>query len=128
LNNQISELASGLLSEIINEIKNPESSESLCRAVYLAICLDLNTDLAEKHPIPWNEAVQTFETCWKLKQLIFHGGDFPSILRMKEKFLHAGISKPQEKIALPVIWLDNRICLSPDQVKDLNTEDYDNPD
>jgi len=127
LDDQITELASDLRPEIESEIKAPESRETLCKAVYLAICLELNTELAQKHPIHWAEAINTFEECWKLKQVIFHGGDFPSILRMKEKFLQAGISVPDERIALPVIWQDNRTFLSPEQVMDLKIENYENP-
>ena len=128
MNDQISELASDLGPEIESEIKDPESKETLCKAVYLAICLDLNTDLSDKYPVQWSEALKAFEECWKLKQLIFHGGGFPSIQRMKEKFLLAGIFAPQNTIDLPIIWLDKRICLSPDQIMDLNIEDYDNSD
>jgi ADP-ribosylglycohydrolase len=122
LDDQITELASDLRPEIESEIKAPESKETLCKAVYLAICLELNTELAQKYPIQWTDAIKTFEECWKLKQLIFHGGDFPSILRMKEKFLQAGITAPEVKIALPVIWQDKRICLSPGQVLELKRE------
>ncbi len=127
LNDQISELASDLGPEIESEITDPESTESLCRAVYLAICLDLYTDLSDKYPVQWGDALKAFEECWKLKQLIFHGGGFPSILRMKEKFLLAGIFAPQNKIDLPIIWQDKRICLSPEQVMDLKIENYDIP-
>lgn len=122
LDNQITELARELSPEIEQELNAPASKEALCRAAYMAICLDLDDEMSEQYPDQWAAARSAFEECWKLNQLIFHGGDFPSILRMKEKFLAAGIKPPATPLNLQVIWSDNRICLSQEEVMALNTD------
>jgi ADP-ribosylglycohydrolase len=119
LSDQISELAIELRHEIENEIKNPLSKEALCRAAYLGICLDLDTEMSEKYPKQWKEAKTAFEECWKLKQLIFQDAEFPSILRLREVFLQSGISIPVRKFDLQIIWQEQRIFLYPEQVMDL---------
>jgi hypothetical protein len=115
LSDQISELADELSPEIEKIIQNPESKEALCKAAYLGVCLDLDGKLAEQYPEEWTKAKSTFKECWKLKQLIYYGGDFPSIIRIKEKFLQAGIHKPEVRLDLLVIWQDDRICLPPEE-------------
>jgi hypothetical protein len=123
LSDQISELADELESEIEKIIQYPESKEELCKAAYLGICLDLDVTLREKYPEKWMEAKATFNECWKLKQLIYYGGNFPSILRIKEKFLNAGLPEPEKKLDLAVIWQDDRVCLPPDQAMELKIKD-----
>jgi hypothetical protein len=124
LTDQISELASELGPEIEKIVLVPESKEALCKAAYLGICLDLDGSLNERYPEQWAEAKSTFNECWKLMQLIYYGGDFPSILRIKEKFLQAGIPAPEKGLDLRIIWQDDRVCLPPDQVKQLKKENY----
>jgi hypothetical protein len=115
LDNQIRELAHELRSEIETEILEASSKEALSRAAYLGICLDLDRELSGQYPGPWQEAKDTFEECWKLKQLIYYNGNFPSIIRIREKFLKAGIEKPENQLDLQIIWLEDRICLPPDE-------------
>lgn len=124
LSGQISELAEEFGPEIENEIKNPSSKEALCRTAYIAICLDLDTEMTEKYPERWSEAKNTFDECWKLKQLIFRDAEFPSILRLREKFLRAGITEPNKEIDKAVIWQEKRIFLPPEQLVNLKNEDY----
>ena len=124
LENQISELGEELLPEINNIISNPQSKEALCGGTYLAICLGLDKDLAAQYPEKWQNALAAFDECWKLKQLIFNGGEFPSIIRMKELFSSAGIDKPDKALDLKIVWKENQICLPPDQVESLNLDDY----
>ena len=112
--------------EIEQELNNPSSKEALCRSAYMAVCLDLADEMSEKYPDQWTAAKSTFEECWKLNQLIFHGGDFPSILRVKEKFLAAGIEPPATPLGLQVIWSENRICLSPEEVMALHKDKVEN--
>jgi len=123
LSDQISELAEELGPEIEKIIQDPESKKALCKATYLGICLDLNATLSEKYPEEWAKAKSTFNECWKLKQLIYYGGDFPSILRIKEKFLEAGIPTPEKGLDLKIIWQDDRVCLPPDQAMELKIKD-----
>jgi len=124
LDNQIEELASDLYSDIEATITNPSSQEILCGGTYLAICLELDKEIAEKHPSDWANAISAFNECWKLKQLIFHNGNFPSIKRIQEKFLAAGIEKPEKPIDLQILWNDDRICLTSKQAESLKLEDY----
>jgi len=123
---QIIELSQKLGPEIEEVIKSPESKEALCRATYISICLDLNSELSEKYPENWDEATKALNECWKLKQLIFYNGDFPSIKMLQEKFSKAGISKPDRKIDLKIIWGENRTFLTSEQVENLKIEDYEN--
>ena len=124
LDNQISELGEELLPAIENIINNPQSKEVLCGGAYLAICLNLNTEIALKYPEKWQEAKSAFNECWKLKQLIFYNGNFPSIQRIREKFLAAGIEKPAKPLDLEIVWKERRICMPPGQVNTLNINDY----
>jgi hypothetical protein len=109
--------------EIENEIKGFSGKVSVCRATYLAICLDMDEEMTEKFPEEWDVAKSTFEECWKLKQLIFHDAVFPSILRTREQFLEAGITRPEKKIDLPLIWRKEEIFLSADQLMELKATD-----
>jgi len=124
LDNQISELGEELLPAIQNIINNPESKEALCGAAYLAICLGMDADLASQSPEKWQQALSAFNECWKLKQLIFYGGEFPSIVRMKELFSQAGIEKLEKPLDLQIIWKDDRICIPAEQANTLSIEDY----
>jgi len=124
LKGQISELAEVFGPEIELEIKNSSSKEALCRAVYMGICLDLDTEMKGKYPEQWDEAKAAFEDCWKLKQLIFQDAEFPSMLRLREQFLQAGISESKKEIDKIIIWQEQRIFFPPEQVMDLKIEDY----
>jgi hypothetical protein len=115
LDNQIMELTQSLRSGIEKEILEPTSKEASCRAAYLGICLDLDTELSNKYPDQWQATKDTFDECWKLKQLIYYNGSFPSIKRIRKKFVEAGIQKPQSQLDLQIIWLEDRICLPPDE-------------
>jgi len=127
LDTQIEELGSALGPEIENTIKNSGSNEELSKSVYLAICLDLNKELAEKYPVKWEEAKEIFTYNWKLNQLIFYNGDFPSILRMREKMLEAGIPKPENSMDLVIVWQEDDVFLKPEQASKLSLDDYESP-
>jgi hypothetical protein len=71
--------------------------------------------LSNKYPDQWQATKDTFDECWKLKQLIYYNGSFPSIKRIRKKFVEAGIQKPQSQLDLQIIWLEDRICLPPDE-------------
>jgi hypothetical protein len=124
LDNQIRELAQELRPEIEKEILEPISKEALCRAAYLGISLDLDKELSEKYPEHWETAKDTFEECWKLKQLIYYNGSFPSIKRIRAKFVDAGIKEPGNQLDLRIIWQEGRICLSPEEAESLNSKNY----
>ena len=108
-----------LMDSLAKSVKNPLSKEALCRAAYMGICLSLDTEMTEKYPEQWIQAKKAFDDCWKLKQLIFHDAEFPSMSRLREVFLKAGITKPEKSIDKEIIWKEKRIFLTPEQVMDL---------
>jgi len=123
LDDQISELAIDLKPEITGILADDQSGkEDVCRAVYLGICLNLDEELSESNPDVWENAKSVYSECWKLNQLIFYNGEFPSIKKIQEKFLTAGIEKPTQPIDLQVIWQESRICLPPDQLATLEDQ------
>ena len=124
LDHQISELAQELRPVIEKEILEASSKEASCRAAYLGICLEMDEELSEKFPAQWQSAKDTFEECWKLKQLIYYNGSFPSILRIRDKFFEAGIKKPEHQLDLQIIWLEDQIFLPATQLSGLEVEDY----
>ena len=124
LDNQIRELAIELRPEIESEIKETTSKEALCRAAYLGICLNLDEELSDEFPDQWLIAKDTFEECWKLKQLIYYNGSFPSIKRIREKFLTAGIEDPVNLLDLQIVWKEPRILLSANEAMELEIEDF----
>jgi hypothetical protein len=124
LDNQLKNLATELKPEIITEIKKPTSKEALCRAAYLGICLDMDEALSAGYSRQWKEAKDTFGENWKLKQLIFHNGDFPSIKRIQDKFLAASIEKPKDPLDLRIIWLEDQLYLPEEELSGLKVDDY----
>ena len=129
LKDQIVSLAKVFKPEIENGINNPFSKEDQARAVYLAVCLDMAYDMAREHPGRWKEAVTVFDECWKLKQVLFHDndGDFPSIKRLQQKFISAGINAPEKEIDIVIVWQEKRIFLPEEEALMLNIDNYKSP-
>ncbi len=125
LEDEISRLGQELQSQIEQAIIKPQSQEDQARAVYLAVCLDLAQTMSEKYPDQWDQSVEVFNNAWKLKHvLFFDGNDFPSIIKLRDRFYQAGIKPEEEKINLKVVWQEPQIFLTPDQTSKLRVEDY----
>jgi len=79
-------------SEIVQAILGGKK-EDKARAAYLAVCLDLDKELARKHPAQWQEARLALSGYWKVMNNVFFG-DFKELTRLKEKFVAAGFKTP----------------------------------
>lgn len=122
-------LSETLGAEIEAGLTDPKTKKDQSRAVYLSVCLDLNTKMAEKYPEKWAEAKSVFNETWKLKQQIFHDkdGDFPSIKQLRKKFIAAGIVPEEERMDLKVVWQEEELFMSPKQAMALDPKDYKDP-
>jgi len=125
LENEISRLGKELRGEIERALKNPQSQEEQARAVYLAVCLDLAGEMSKSYPEQWDQAREVFNNAWKLKQVLFYdGGNFPSIVKLRDRFYAADIKPEEEKIDLQVVWLEPQLFMTPQQTLLLKAEDY----
>jgi ADP-ribosylglycohydrolase len=79
--------------------------QETARAAYIAVCMGLNTSLANKYPKKWNEACFNLSGYWKVINNIFNSDNFQSLLDMKAKFAAAGFV-PMEKVADSVLFMD----------------------
>jgi hypothetical protein len=128
LENEITRLATELKDDILQGLKNPQSKEDQARAVYLAVCLDLAGEMGKNQPEYWEQAKEVFYNTWKLKQVLFYdGGNFPSIVKLRDKFYGADIKPKEEKIDLRVVWLEPQLFMTPQQTLLLKEEDYELP-
>ena len=84
-----SELVKNLENEIVTGLLNGNRQE-MARAAYMAVSLDLAFILKKKYPKQWKEACYNLSGYWKVMNNIFHGGNFKSLLDIKEKFAAAG--------------------------------------
>ena len=84
-----SSMVKNLENEIVNGLLKGNRQE-MARAAYLAVSLDLSAELKKKYPKQWKEACFNLSGYWKVISNIFHGGDFKSLLDLKEKFVAAG--------------------------------------
>ncbi|HKK10892.1 MAG TPA: ADP-ribosylglycohydrolase family protein, partial [Bacteroidales bacterium] len=86
--------------QIIEGLSSDNRKER-ARAAYLAVCLDMNTDLARNHRRQWRQASHDLSGYWKVMNNIFYGGnhqnhiiDFQNIIEFREKFERAGFKAP----------------------------------
>ena len=96
--------------EIINNISKG-SREEKARAVYMAVCLDMDRLLSKKYPKDWSQACYELSGYWRvINNIFFSDGEFNGINRLKEKFIGAGFKSPpkqfsdQELYSNLVVW------------------------
>jgi ADP-ribosylglycohydrolase len=83
--------------EIAAAFDGSADRQSLARAAYLAIALDLFRTYQKDEPERWNEATRALEEYWRIPQNIYHDADVPLIHSLRERAAAAGLKKPAEK-------------------------------
>jgi len=94
---QTAALRAKLRPEIESEIAAGDDEQTLARAAYLAICLDLASDLKQRDPERWAKAVAALEGYPKVLQALFHYSDIPGAEPLRRKMIAAGVKPPREK-------------------------------
>jgi hypothetical protein len=74
--------------------------ESLARAAYLAICLDMAADLRQEHPEQWTKALAALQSQPKVMQTLFFESPIPAGDALRAKAVAAGLVQPEQKIRL----------------------------
>ncbi len=82
-------LKNELEKNIVTNLLSGKKQE-MAMAAYMAISLDIATDLQKKYPILWKEACYNLSGYWKVISNIFHSEGFKSLILLKEKFISAG--------------------------------------
>ena len=88
-------------------IKNIASSdrEERARAAYMAVCLDMNAEMAKRNPKQWKAACYDLSGYWKIMNNIFYG-DFQSLKLFAKKFEMAGFKIPPRQYSANEIYGD----------------------
>ena len=76
---------------IFDTIDTEESPEKLTGIAYLAICLDCNTELQQKSPEKWSQAVESLNRQEGFLKYVFRDTNFSSADSVKQKLAAAGV-------------------------------------
>ncbi len=82
------------------------NKEEKARAAYLAVCLDLYPEISKKHASDWSAAKQALNGYVKVMNNVFHGGDFKALDALRQKFVAAGFTAPQQRLSDNAIYSD----------------------
>jgi hypothetical protein len=100
----LGELRTAFREDIETGIRNPVSRRHAARAAYLAICLDMADGYAESDSQAWQAAKEALAGYWKIQQNIFYQADFPTKVRLRERFIAAGFTAPLRRVADEIVW------------------------
>ncbi|AHM60762.1 ADP-ribosylglycohydrolase [Flammeovirgaceae bacterium 311] len=103
-------LLAALNSSIERDLLSEDRASS-AKAVYLAICLDMQDELSQKHPNQWQRAIKELKGYYKVMNNVFWGSDFKTLNELKEKFIASGFTAPprkltDEEVYSSIIWKD----------------------
>jgi len=79
--------------------------EVRARAAYMAVCLDINSNLSKSSPKQWKAACNDLSGYWKIINNIFYG-DFEGLKSFADKFEAAGLIKPQRQYSANELYND----------------------
>jgi hypothetical protein len=88
------------------------NKEERARAVYLAICLDMNIGLAKSNSKQWKEACNDLSGYWKIMNNIFFG-DFQALKLFQKKFEMAGFKIPAKKYSDTELYDESTVWKNP---------------
>jgi len=100
LKNQHAALRRQLGAEIEKGVLAGVNQREKARAAYLGICLDFASELRQKHPEQWTQAIESLAGYPRVLQAIFFEAPFPAGDNIRQKALAAGLQKPAESIKL----------------------------
>lgn len=102
--------------QILNDLLTGEK-EDMARAVYLAICLDLDAAFAKKYPGQWKEACYALSGYWKVMNNVFSKRhDFIELNKFQQKFQKAGFKVPVKNYTNQELWNDKTIWKDPEEI------------
>lgn len=84
--------------------------ENMARAVYKAVCQEIDGELAKKYPKPWQEGSHQLGGYWKIMNNIFSKRhDFVELNKLQEKFRRAGFKEPVKNYSNQELWSDTMV-------------------
>lgn len=93
---QLAEIRSELRKKIEDDLA-AEDKQRRARAAYLAICLDLAQDLADRRPDQWKAAARALLSYDNVVQAIYFYCDVPGGETIRRRAAAAGVQKPESK-------------------------------
>ena len=113
---QFKELKVNLESQILDDLLNG-NREDRARAVYISICLELNTFYSKKYPKQWKDACYDLNGYWKILNNIFtKRHDFIELNKLQQKFSEAGFSAPLKNYSNQDLWNESIIWKEPAEI------------
>jgi hypothetical protein len=103
------------LGKQIAEDLNSDTRETRAKAVFLAVCLDMNEQLKKANPKKWNAACYDLSGCWKIMYNLF-SGDFQGIYNFSKKFEQAGFKAPLKRYEDQEIYTDKVFWKDPKSI------------
>ena len=100
------------LGQQIKEDLNSNEREARARAVYLAVCLDMDEALKKENSRKWQAACNDLSGYWKVMSNIFQGG-FQGIKDFSMKFEKAGFKAPKKQYTATEIYNDKEFWKDP---------------
>jgi hypothetical protein len=96
----------------LQEDLKSDKKEVRAKAVFMAVCLDLDEQLKRKDPKRWKAACYDLSGYWKIMNNIFRG-DFQSLYAFSKKFEKAGFKAPKKKYEDNEIYTDKKFWKDP---------------
>lgn len=94
---QLKRLRETLGPEIEQDVMKPPHEQAAARAAYLAIALDLGSAMRQKHPEPWNRAIDALSGYSGLVQLLFYDSPGETGEHLRRQALAAGLPQPPKE-------------------------------
>jgi len=73
-------------------------SRDQARAAYLAICLDFASEMKQRYPEPWSQALRSLTGYPRVLQVMFFESPIPAGESIRQKAIAAGLVKPARSI------------------------------
>ncbi len=89
--------------------------EERARAVYLAVCLDMDERLSKSYKKEWKMACYDLSGYWKIMNNIFFG-DFESLIQFRRKFESAGFVPLPDRFKDDQIYNDKTVWKDPEEL------------
>ena len=88
------------------------SREERARAAYLALCLDMESELSQRYKKEWKQASYDLSGYWKIMNNLFFG-DFEGLRQFRAKFQGAGFVPLPEPFTDDQIYNDQTVWKDP---------------
>jgi hypothetical protein len=97
LSDEVAQMQSKMTPQIEWLLRNASSPQERARAAYLAISLDLASQMQSAHAKEWAAALEALKNYPQIAQVLYHHSPVPAAGRLQSQASAAGLSKPAEK-------------------------------